>query len=56
MALAAEQLHCLQHHLVPNGFGSGTSITLSTGAGKVDMIQGKLINSHYYWTVVKDFQ
>jgi hypothetical protein len=42
--------------LVPNGFGTGTSITLSTGAGKVDMIQGKLINSHYYWTVVKDFQ
>jgi hypothetical protein len=42
--------------LVPNGFGSGTSITLSTGAGKVDMIQGKLINSHYYWTIVKDFQ
>ena len=42
--------------LVPNGFGTGTTINLSTAAGKVDMIQGKLINAHYYWTVIKDFQ
>lgn len=42
--------------LVPIGFGSGTTINLSTAGGAKDIIYGKYDGTNYFWTLVKSFQ
>jgi len=42
--------------LVPLGFGSTTTINLSTVGGAKDIIYGKYDGTNYFWTIVKQFQ
>ena len=42
--------------IVPLGFGSGTTINLSTSGGAKDILYGKYDGTNYFWTIARNFQ